>query len=220
VLRQCPPLPFHRPSEPDEFLLGRLVLPTGQLVACDPVTRAAEARPFARSLPPGTYAVRLGVLGGEAAYVALMARPSAPVSRWELALPVLGEEGCEPQGFVVDGSTAAYLDVAGLSQLARRDRPDVFTRLLASGYADRPHAVVDLGGGGNLVAFGTGTDGRFHSYWGLDEAGAPLVLVTDLGVLSRPHGPSAAVGASEGRSNVVSFARRPSSRIGRRSGPR
>lgn len=214
MLRQCPPLPFHRPSEPDEFLLGRLVLPTGQLIACDPVTRAEEARAFARSLPPGTYAVRLGVLGGEAAYVALMARPSAPVSRWELALPVA--DGGREHGFVVDGSTAAYLDVAGLSRLARRDAPDVFSRLLDAGYADRPHAVVDLGGGGNLVAFGTGTDGRFQSYWGLDAQGEPLVLVTDLGVLSRPTMREDV----EGRTNVIPLALHRRRHVGRRTGLR
>ena len=180
--RLCPPLPFHGPTEPNEFLLGRLILPTGQLVACDPVTRLEEARPFERRVAPGTYAVRLGALEGDAAYVAVLVGEGAVV-HWEAAR----FSGADEDGFYVDASTAAFMDLAGVAALRRRPSPDPFTRLLDAGYRERPHAVVDLGGGGNLVAFGTGTDGRFSSYWGLDERGAPVVLVTDLGVLRASH---------------------------------
>jgi hypothetical protein len=134
-----------------------------------------------RAVAPGTYAVRLGALGGDAAYVALIVgAPFATVAKWEVALT---SGPSSSRGFVVDDCTAGYLDVAGIPALRREGAPDVLGRLIAAGYAERPHAVVDLGGAGNLVAFGTGTAGRFTSYWGLDRSGAPVVLVTDLGIL-------------------------------------
>lgn len=198
--RLCPPLPFHAPFEqqaiePNEFLLGRLVLPTGQLVVCDPLSHLATARPLARSVRPGIYAVRLGALGGDAAYVGVLVG-EGEVLRWEVALgcgarapdsvAVSIDLASAPRlgaGFPVNASTAAYFDVAGLHALSTLGRHGLGHRLLEAGYLERPHAVVDLAGAGNLVAFGTGSEGPFASYWGLDRKDAPVVLITDLGVL-------------------------------------
>jgi hypothetical protein len=228
VSRLCPPLPFHAslarrdsaedrredrsitlwPSEPNEFLLGRMVLPTGQLVACDPLCHLAQARPFERSVRPGTYAVRLGALGGDATYVGVLFG-EGEVVRWEAAL-LRGQARIEhpyslqeaPRlgvGFDVSATTAAFFDVAGLHALSTLRAPSLQRRLIDAGYLERPHAVVDLDGAGNLVAFGTGSIGRFASYWGLDASGRPVVLITDLGVLHKPR---------ERVSNVIPFRRR------------
>ena len=216
VPRLCPPLPFHDshplrvdpgdhradrsierwPSEPNEFLLGRLVLPTGQLVACDPLCHLGQARPFERSVRPGIYAVRLGALGGDAAYVGVLVG-EGEVVHWEAArlrgqahIPhpfALQEAPRLGVGFDVGATTAAFFDVAGLHALSTLKAPSLSRRLVEAGYLERPHAVVDLQGAGNLVAFGTGSVGRFASYWGLDAQGAPVVLITDLGVLHKPR---------------------------------
>lgn len=214
VPRLCPPLPFHGslapaarprdrvegvapwPIEPNEFLLGRLVLPTGQLVACDPLCHLGQARPFERSVRPGTYAVRLGALGGDAAYVGVLVG-EGEVVRWEAALMRGQPQLAHPYslqeaprlgvGFDVSATTAAFLDVAALHALSTSRAPNLPRRLVQAGYLERPHAVVDLEGAGNLVAFGTGSVGRFASYWGLDASGTPVVLITDLGVLHKPR---------------------------------
>jgi hypothetical protein len=186
------PLPWW-PSrvERTEHAIGTVEVPSGRLVACDPLVIEVAPAPFARTLAPRTYPVRLGRADGDLAYAVLVVS-EARVVGWEHAQRI----GERPQvlaprapGFDVDASTGAYLDVQTAELLFRERFEDgrlLLDRLYDAGYRDGPWAEASIDGAPRLVAFGTGGDGRFASYWGLDAQGEPSVLVTDFGVLCDP----------------------------------
>ena len=176
------PLPWWRDGERFELGDGRVALSTGQLVVCDPLVRLDEARPLARRVPPGAYDVRFGYDAGDSAYAVVRFTDGEPV-RWELAATN-----------DVDASSIAYVDAAALPFLRQLGSDQLHDRAYAAGYDKRPYALVALRPGDSLALLGTGGDGRFGSFWGLDAAGEACVLVTDYGTLGRspevtPAGP-------------------------------
>lgn len=114
-----------------------LLLPTGQLVACDAMAFETVPRePFDRALEPGSYPVELAiatlkVVGGEQ-QVPAFARVvfgEGPATRWELAVtasqPLDELEPGRVYGFPVETGVAAYMD--GLAQeILIEDREDHF----------------------------------------------------------------------------------------------
>src|SRR5687767_4832822 len=104
--------------------LGNLLLPTGKLVASDPVNLGGELAPFAFTVDPGTYSVIAGILEDEAgrqfvAAIQVRVRDQELVA-WEMAT-IPGQdikqltEG-EFFGFGVDGSLATYLSAEAAAQ--------------------------------------------------------------------------------------------------------
>jgi hypothetical protein len=87
-----------------------LKLPSGRVVACDPLVFLRGADPFARRVEPGTYAVSVGQIpGGENAY-ALLRFSKAKVARWEVAR-CPGEEDVEGwPGYGVDSGIGCFVD--------------------------------------------------------------------------------------------------------------
>lgn len=190
-----PQLPWWRTCDRRELGDGGVSLPTGRLVVGDPFVRLGEVRPLDRKVPPGAYAVRLGACDGDAVY-AVVRFSDGDVSRWERA------STCD-----VDASTAGYFDASTVERL-RHDGPEkLFARVVEAGYHERPYAVLGPRHAGSLVAFGTGGDGRYTSYWGLDENGAARVLVTDFGRLGLAS-PEQFDAPSEG-AKILPFRRRP-----------
>lgn len=171
--------------------LGNLLLPTGKLVATDPVNLGGELAPFAFTVDPGTYSVIAGILEDEAgrqfvAAIQVRVRDRELVA-WEMAT-IPGQdinqlkEG-EFFGFGVDGSLAIYLSAEAAARLSEGgDTADaVFRAAIAQG--------SDLIGGElflpsepslNVIYTATGYgDGFYPSYVCFDDQGDMTCLITD-----------------------------------------
>jgi len=173
---------------------GDLVLPTGQIVACDPIV-CPETQPFTVRASPGSYPVLLSIahIETDQRVAAAMVRFSdrQPV-RWDMAL--LPDEDVNELdsdaifGYDVDSGEGCFMDVRAARVLVRkrsRDN-DFFSRLMdemRETYVPTwswLNKVLDAGTGANLVTFSTGCgDGRYASYFGYTAKGKLVCLVTD-----------------------------------------
>ncbi|MFB6264595.1 MAG: DUF4241 domain-containing protein [Bradymonadaceae bacterium] len=188
--------------------LGRLHMPTGSLVACDPLDRL-ETEPFATRFEPGDYPVVLfaAELRDEIlpAYAMLKLRESEPTS-WEAAR-VENEApdrfATRPSGYPVDSSLGCFMDSAAAKALMdychsvmpdendfRRNLRGQVRRRLEKGYGwanlnlkhegKIPQADEHL----NIVAFDAGYGpGIYSSYLGHADDGALTRIVTDFEIL-------------------------------------
>ncbi len=172
-----------------------LAVPTGEIVACDPFA-SPDAEAFARKVPAGSYPVVLSVAhfdDGDERVAAAMIKfgEGAPV-RWEMAL-VPGEDTTELAegeifGYAAESGNGCFMDEAAARALAERmgreeDYIDAVLAEMDGNYVDtwacasvRPEAELPA----NVVAFSAGVgDGMYASYFGLDEGGEVVCLVTD-----------------------------------------
>ena len=189
--------------------LGRLAMPTGELVACDPVNDI-ETEPFETSITPGRYPVVLfaAEMRDETltAYAMLKLASGEPV-RWESA-NVGGQEKnpydpYETGGYPVESNLGCFMDEATAKVLMdyshtvmedddefRRSLRGRVRRRLKRGYgwanvnlkhdAKVPQADEDL----NVVAFDAGYGpGLYSTYVGHNDAGDVSRIVTDFEVL-------------------------------------
>ena len=187
--------------------LGRLAMPTGALVACDPLF-GLETEPFELPLEPAEYPVILfaAQLRDETlpAYAMLKVGDREPVD-WEIAT-VLGEtaeEANEDGGYPVEEGLGAFMDAGTAKVLmdythAVMPDDDDYRRALrrqiyrrgketyswANVHLQRdanisraPHAL-------NVIAFDAGFgDGLYTTYVGRGEEGKVQQIVTDFEVL-------------------------------------
>lgn len=171
---------------------GGLTLTSGRVVACDPVA-SPDMEPFARGLPAGTFPVTLSVAhfeDGDRRVAAALVRfgAGAPAS-WELALrpsesaAELGED--EVFGYPAESGTGCFMgeEAARLifSDLDPEEFADALFGEMEQNYEDTwSWAEVGVGEGNNLIAFSAGVgEGVYASYFGLDESGEAVCLVTD-----------------------------------------
>lgn len=171
-----------------------LLLPTGRIVACDPLV-APETPPFARTVPPGTYPVHVAIAmrtddDSAAMYAAVRVTfASGTPTRWELC--DTDAFGGAP-GFPVDAGLGCVMSAEAAELLATASAADDFydkvleprLRYVVNGtgaWADyRPDRSRDE----NCVIVESGLgDGVYPCYWGLDQDGAPLWLVLDFRVV-------------------------------------
>lgn len=149
-----------------------LVLPTGRIVVCDPAL--GDDSPLARQVPPGRYPVRISLYDDDPAAVMVRFSESSPV-RWEMALwQGQSESQLQPNeifGFGVDTATGCFVDASIVGKLA--DAEVQVEELWESRTLDERTSA-------NVVAYLTRADGRYVSYWGLDDAGDPACLVTEI----------------------------------------
>ena len=190
--------------------LGELHMPTGSLVACDPVD-GLETEPFETELQPGDYSVV--IYGAQmrdetlCAYAALHVTDAEP-ERWELAtvqdeeLDPLADEG-EP-GYPVGSSLGSFMDarVAKVlmdythsvmpddDEFRRALRGSIHRRIDNVGFgwanidlmsdAKVPQADSSM----NMVAFESGYGpGTYSTYLGYDADDELCRVVTDFEVL-------------------------------------
>lgn len=188
--------------------LGDLQMPTGELVACDPLN-GLETEPFATTLAPGAYPVVLfaAELRDEVviAYAMLVVDDSEPV-QWEVASvgdPGPERRGAEGDGYPVDGALGSFMDAATAKALMdyshavlpddndfRRTLRRRVRRRLERGYgwaninlkhdADVPESSGEL----NIIAFDAGYgQGLYSTYLGRNDEGEVARVVTDFDVL-------------------------------------
>ena len=187
-----------------------LVLPTGRVVGCDPITvidDPADGEPFAVGVPPGTYRL--------VAWVAVLYQQDtewqrrhewqrrnaalqlvihdAPVARWELALRPgqdsreLGDD--EFFGYGVDGGIGAFCDLATVPALASWDEDaflDILMQAPSSPVPGLMNLVADPATGANLVMVWSGWgDGAYPTFLGYTADGEVASMVTDFCVVPR-----------------------------------
>jgi hypothetical protein len=185
--------------------MGLLDVPTGEIVAADPLV-TPDRPPFARKVAPGRYPVVLYRAQGRTALAMLRFASGAPV-RWELAT-VAGQDVAtlkddEIFGYPVDAGTGCFMDKAAYPLMLEREKREIATGAANFNYYDDVLAKDYPGERDgefvlhvplpesplNVAVFSSGWgDGFYASFWGLDASGEPLVLMTDFGVLEDADG--------------------------------
>lgn len=182
--------------------LGLLNLPTGKIVANDPLC-FFETIPFEKPVAPGNYPVILYIHHIEddrrVAFAEIRFTENLPY-RFELALKERenAEELSEDDyyGYGVDSGTGGFMDkltcdefVSLLETLEDGMLPELEEALNAS-YIDT-YSTVNYklpGQEHNLVVFSSGFgDGCYSSYWGYDEYDKLCCLITDFKTIENKH---------------------------------
>lgn len=178
--------------------LGKVKLPTGKVVANDPLV-LGEMEAFTIQVPSGEYPVILYIYhcndDQRVAFAEMRLNEKVPV-RFEAAL-VEGQdvetlEEDEFFGYGVDTGTGCFMDKLTCQRLeVLMDTTEdgelaEFDKLLEESYVDTYMTAnyvlpeTDL----NVVAFSSGYgDGAYPSFWGYDDAGELCCLITDFGVI-------------------------------------
>jgi hypothetical protein len=178
---------------------GDLVLQTGRVVAAD--VFLFDNIPFTRWLPSGTHPVFVlhATAGSDDRIAAAMIRvaPGDPVRGEPALTPGLDPSRVPPDqffGYGVDSGIGCFASAEAVEYLSRagaRAGDAYSARVQAAMFPSKNefHLVADIplgdGAGLNVVAFQSGWgDGGYPSYFGLDAAGKPLVLLTNFGILN------------------------------------
>jgi hypothetical protein len=178
----------------DAVPLGDLEVPSGKLVATDPIVDLDQA-PFVREVPPGRYPVTLYEAGYFVALAAIRFAPGA-VDHWELArLPGRGTAvAADPEefhGHGVDSARSCFMDLRAVSAIREREAIDIDDEDEDDGpciediltYGNHMYRPLNRDAV-NVAIFESGNgDGAYQSYWGLCAAGTPLALVTDFKII-------------------------------------
>jgi hypothetical protein len=187
--------------------LDPVVLPTGQIAACDPLTLGDIIEPFLATVAPGTYRLRAWVAvlhrnddaqnewQRRVAALELVVRDE-PAERWEMALAdgqsLDGLEDDEFYGYGVDAGTGTLADLAALQALAAWDYPRLEEAYIPAQLPDKPGpgaiaAVIDEATGANVVTVRSGWgDGAYPTFVGYSADGEVTSFVTDFAVVPAP----------------------------------
>ena len=185
----------------EQHPLDDVVLPTGQVVGCDPLVNADAALPFTVVVPAGRYPLRAWVAvlyqhGTEwqrrVAALQLAVRDD-PVVRWEPAL-VAGQDvsalGEDPYfGYPVDAGTGTLADLVAIRALATWSYQRTEDVYIPAQFPETPvpgaiGAVTDEPSGANVVTVGSGWgDGVYPTFAGYAASGDVATFVTDFMVL-------------------------------------
>ena len=173
---------------------GDVSLPSGRIVACDPLV-SGPRDPFLQSVPRGRYPVDLALAraqaGGERIALARVLFTARPPSVWVMALRKGEKEAALARGsiygYTADSGTGAFMDAETAVATDLSTRPDideVLQQLTANYRPNRYWLDYPVARKHNIVMFAAGSgEGRYASYFGIDEAGDVCVLVTDFQVL-------------------------------------
>jgi hypothetical protein len=175
--------------------VGRVSLPSGRIVACDPLT-ASRPGPFVQEVLPGRYEVDLSLLRepgiGELVAMARVRFTVKQPSVWVMALRK-GEnlKTLAPGGFFgfrSESGTSAYMDANAVSLADFADLDDIDELLVSLTGNYRPHRYwldMPLDRRLNVVMFSSGKEaGRYASYFGIDAEGDVCTLVTDFRLIN------------------------------------
>ncbi len=184
--------------------LGKLDVPSGSIVGCDPVVMPERA-PYTRRVKPGTYPIEAAIAvipgGDERIAFAKLTFTDAPVVRWELAVV-----GTQDPATLSDGRFFGYSVDAGIGGFMDAEIRDRYVAMVArfenenagksyyDGFLDermeatyqntRSWLSLPVQGGGNVIMFSSGFgDGAFPSYFGIAENDEASCLITDFFVL-------------------------------------
>lgn len=174
--------------------LGELFLPTGKIVANDPLC-LYETTPFEKTVAPGKYPVKLHLLHFDTdirvAYAEIQFSNTDPVS-FELAthagedITSLNED--EFYGYGVDSGTGGFMDYETCMEYDKKLKASKdyswseLDDMLEESYVDT-YSTANIclpESEKNMIAFSSGYgDGVYPSFWGLDQNNQPCRLITD-----------------------------------------
>lgn len=172
---------------------GQLILPSGRLVACDPIV-GQDVEPFDIPLNRGCFEVVLTVAefanGDQRVAFAAVRLGATRPAVWDML--TIGDQNLaslkanEIFGYPVDSGTGCFLDAIAARSLTKAvpDFNDILIRELDKTYRHAwSWANVKLGDA-NIVAFSSGDgDGFYATYAGYDDAGEVSAVVTDFCML-------------------------------------
>jgi Protein of unknown function (DUF4241) len=186
--------------------IGKLYLPTGSIVACDPFL-VYDADPFEDNVTPGLYPVRLSIAHFGSDYqiaaATIVFSPRSKPREWWMAMTAnprssrLTRRGNvvsieKLSDVIVDYGCASFMDARAATWLTRKLAKDencihrLAEQMRWNFVPTREWAmpVLDAKRGLNLAMFGIG-DGGYFCYWGFDgrNGTAPLCLTIDFGVV-------------------------------------
>jgi len=175
-------------------VLGKLRLPTGAVVAADPLV-FPDWPPFTRRVPAGRYRVDVAVAHLATgfwmnAFARLTFSRAAPVS-WEAAVAPDGAA----DGYGVDSGTGCFMDArTGVLCAGWFRGNEMLVEFLEERVLKKVDAARPSGVSGaivrpafwrlaSLACFTSGRgDGTYPSFFGLDASGNPVQLITDFKV--------------------------------------
>jgi hypothetical protein len=170
--------------------VGRVSLPSGRIVACDPLI-TLDLDPFLQAVIPGRYTVDLALMRekgkGEQVAMARVRFTSRQPTVWVMALrkgeklSTLGPGGYF--GYTSESGTGAFLDATAFetADFAHLDTIDDLLVELTGNYQPYRYWMEHtLDRRLNVVMFSSGQGaGRYASYFGIDANGDVCALVTD-----------------------------------------
>ncbi|TAE15054.1 MAG: DUF4241 domain-containing protein [Bacteroidetes bacterium] len=170
--------------------LDSVELPTGKLIACDPLHTDEYGKVFTQVFPVGKFPAQAALLalgGAERVAMVRIVFSNEPVAKWAVAVPA-GQQAADMQtddkpGFATDAGLAIYVDSLTLIKIPF----DSLSSFNTGGYRElkAKERKTWKGGlysftGGNALLISTGLgDGKYASYIGYNNAGKPVQLVTD-----------------------------------------
>ncbi|RYF89627.1 MAG: DUF4241 domain-containing protein [Chitinophagaceae bacterium] len=170
--------------------IGSLKVPSGKIVACDPMHIDEYGIPFTQVFPTGEFPVHLAIARLEQEEMiafACIQFSKLPVARWEFALQA-GQEpltfgGKKKHGYSVDAGVGMFIDEQNVKLLNPLDVTEtdrgIYTALDSNARNSWRYAMYHFGGT-NAATFSTGFgDGRYASYIGFDANGSVCQLLTD-----------------------------------------
>ena len=177
-----------------------LVLTSGKIVACDPFVFNDVFTPFEITVAPGEYPVVLSIAylpknsDQRVACAMIRFQERMPV-RFSMALTAGQNLDDLPEGdfhgYGVDSGTGCFVDVHNVRMFDEADADQLIAELAKTyvhtwSWAD---LLLNPATGGNLAAFSSGFgDGGYASYFGYDEGGDLVCLVTDFGLFDGRDG--------------------------------
>ena len=184
---------------------GRIHLPSGTVVACDPFF-CGIATPFGRTVTPGSYDVQLcradsSGFGKRIALARIVFQQQTSVVTSEKAT----QAGTGSNQYLVESGLGCFMDESTRRKFVEvmgrfyKETPDgnYYNDALASEFKKSAMYPDDPDDGGtwavhelpdsqlNVVMFATGLgDGAYESFWGLSPEGTIVSLTTDFRILS------------------------------------
>lgn len=189
------------PDESEIFCekIGEITLQSGQIVACDPFI-GMEEEPFTKQVVSGRYPVLLNINryknDDERIAFAMIMFNTNKVANWEMALQkgqnINGLKSDEFFGYGVDTGTGSFMDKEAMNTLLayeeekQKENPNYYLFDEFDGELDKTYKhtrswlVTTFKDNASIAIFSTGWgDGCYPSFWGLDNNGEIVCLVTD-----------------------------------------
>jgi len=175
----------------EKRFLGKLDLPTGKVVASDPLV-FFDQPPFSLDVPAGKHDVILSTatISGDERRVAFAMLKFGEIVNILTWAPI--QAGETMSHYSVDSGTGCFMDVSTQSLLNRRLEDPTFDNFLfgelqRSSVVDKfswvNHSLSD-DGENNVVAFSTGWgDGSYSTYAGFDSSKNLICFVTDFEIM-------------------------------------
>jgi len=191
--------------------LGTLHLPTGQIIASDPLAPMNPA-PFTETIAGGDYPVAAVIIndpeGGDRYALARIKITNEPAVKWETAITTMDD--WQPDnlfGYSVDSGLGGFMDKQTFIEFSRFELDFINNNPPGSNLYDhyfkdklKQNAENGQDEGDwlnyilpdhkpdNIVMFHSGWgEGFYSSYWGIDAEGNICSLVTDFQVIESPE---------------------------------